>query len=541
MRMPLSYIQKAKRKVFYFVILLLIQTFLVSCEVTDENSYDVVVYGGTSAGVIAAVKTARMGKSVVLIEPGKHLGGLSSGGLGATDIGNKAAIGGMSREFYGRIFSHYNPNSDTAGTMWTFEPHVAEKIFNDLINEQKIKVYFEERLNLLSGVKKTGTTIYEIEMESGLSFQGRIFIDATYEGDLMAKAGVSYTVGRESNKVYDETLNGVQTEQAIYHQFKNRVDPYIIPGKPESGLLPSIQNDGGPGEEGSGDHRVQGYCFRMCLTNEKENLIPFPKPDSYDPMRYELLLRYIHTGIFDVMDLSKSMPNYKTDTNNRGAFATDNIGMNYEYPDGDYQKRAEIIKEHENYQKGLMWFLANDPRVPEYVREKINIWGLPKDEFTDNGNWSHQLYIREARRMISDYVMTEHNCMGSQVVGDPIGLAAYTMDSHNMQRYIDENGNVRNEGDVEVSGFPPYPISYRSIIPKKNECANLLVPVCLSASHIAFGSIRMEPVFMLLGESAVIAAVQAIDSKIEIQNIDYPKLQKELVKANQVLEWKKEQ
>jgi len=502
-----------------------------------EKNYDIVVYGGSSAGVIAAVKTARMGKSVILIEPGKHLGGLSSGGLGATDIGNKAAIGGMSREFYEHIFDHYYPNSDTAGTMWTFEPHVAEKIFNDMISEENIPVHFEERLNLIDGVKKIGLNITEIEMESGLSFKGRIFIDATYEGDLMAKAGVSYTVGREANKVYGETLNGVQTNQAIYHQFKNKVDPYVIPGNPESGLLPSIQNDGGPGEEGSGDNRVQAYCFRMCLTDAKDNKIPFPKPKFYDPMRYEILLRYTNTGIFDVMKLSKSMPNNKTDTNNKGAFATDNIGMNYDYPDGDYETRERIIKEHENYQKGLMWFLSNDQRVPEHVRDEVNRWGLPRDEFTDNEHWSHQLYIREARRMISDYIMTEHNCMGSQVVDDPIGLAAYTMDSHNVQRYVDENGNVRNEGDVEVSGFPPYPISYRSIIPQKDECTNLLVPVCLSASHIAFGSIRMEPVFMLLGESAVIAAIQAIDSNRKIQNIDYSEMKKELLIAKQILEW----
>lgn len=541
MRMQLNFIKNAKRKVFYFVILLFIQILMVNCNTTHENSYDVVVYGGTSAGVIAAVKTARMGKSVVLIEPGKHLGGLSSGGLGATDIGNKAAIGGMSREFYRRIFDHYNPNSDTAGTMWTFEPHVAEKIFNDMINEEKILVHFEERLNLSSGVKKTGETITEILMESGKVFRGKMFIDATYEGDLMAKSGVSYAVGREANSIYGETLNGVQTEQAINHNFKTKIDPYLVPGKPASGLLPSIQNDGGPGLEGSGDHRVQAYCFRMCLTNAQENLIPFPKPDIYNPMRYEILLRYINTGHFDVMKLSKSMPNNKTDTNNKGAFATDNIGMNYDYPDGDYQLRDEIIREHENYQKGLMWFLANDERVPVHVREEINNWGLPKDEFKDNNNWPHQLYIREARRMISDYVMTQHNCEGKLVAEDQIGLAAYTMDSHNVQRYVDETGYVRNEGNVEVGNFSPYPISFRSIVPKKDECTNLLVPVCLSASHIAFGSIRMEPVFMLLGESAVMAAVQAIDSETEIQNVDYPKLQNELLNANQVLEWKKEQ
>ncbi|MEN8191280.1 MAG: FAD-dependent oxidoreductase [Bacteroidota bacterium] len=538
--MPFKFLRLTKKTIFYFIFLFAIHILIVSCKINNANSYDVVVYGGTSAGVIAAVKSARMGKSVVLIEPGKHLGGLTSGGLGATDIGNKRAIGGMSREFYKRVFAYYNPTSDSIGTMWTFEPHVAESIFNDMINEEGIPVYYEERLNLISGVKKNGTIITKIKMESGLSFQGNMFIDATYEGDLMAKARISYTVGREGNEVYNETLNGVQTKQAIYHQFKNRVDPYIISGNPESGLLPGIQNDGGPGEEGSGDDRVQAYCFRMCLTDTKENQIPFPKPDNYNPLRYELLLRYINTGVFDVMNLSKSMPNNKTDTNNKGAFATDNIGMNYKYPDGDYRTREKIIKEHEDYQKGLMWFLANDQRVPKYVREEMNRWGLPKDEFTDNNNWPHQLYIREGRRMVSDYVMTQHNCEGLLVAEDPIGLAAYTMDSHNVQRYVDEEGYVRNEGDVQVGGFLPYPISFRSIVPKYDECTNILVPVCLSASHIAFGSIRMEPVFMLLGESAAIAAIQAIDSRKEIQNIDYSKLQKELLKVKQVLEWKNE-
>jgi len=507
---------------------------------SPENNYDVVVYGGTSAGVITAVKTARMGKSVVLIEPGKHLGGLSSGGLGATDIGNKAAIGGMAREYYERVFKHYNPDSDSAGTMWTFEPHVAEGIFNDMVNEENIPVWFGERLNLKSGVTKNGPRITKIQMESGLTFAAKIFIDATYEGDLMAKAGVSYTLGRESAETYGESLNGVQTAQAIYHQFKNPVDPYRIPGEPGSGLLPGIQDDGGPGEEGSGDKRVQAYCFRMCLTNVPGNRIQFPKPENYEPLRYELLLRYINTGVFDVLNLSTPMPNGKTDTNNKGAFASDNIGMNYDYPDGDYETRTRIIKEHEIYQKGLMWFLANDPRVPEYVREKVNQWGLPEDEFIDNGHWPHQLYIREARRMISDYVMTQHNCEEREIVKDVVGLAAYTMDSHHVQRYVDETGHVRNEGDVEVGNFPPYPISYRSIIPKRTECTNLLVPVCLSASHIAFGSIRMEPVFMLLGQAAATAAVQAINYKIAIQQIQYGRLRAQLEEDGQVLVWRPE-
>ena len=521
---------------------IIITLVISSCSQNTEldNTYDVVVYGGTSAGIIAAIQSAKLGKTTVLIEPSKHLGGLTSGGLGATDIGNKAAIGGLSREFYRRVNQHYNPDSDPKSTMWTFEPHVAEKIFNDMIDEASIKVIYNERLDLNNGVNKKDNRITDIKMESGLTLHGKMFIDATYEGDLMANAGVSYTVGRESNKTYGETYNGIQTANAINHQFKNPVDPYIIHGKPESGLLPGILDDGGPGVEGAADNRIQAYCFRMCLTNVPENRIPFPKPKNYNPMRYELLLRYINTGVFDVLKLSTLMPNGKTDTNNKGAFATDNIGMNYEYPNGDYKIRDGIIKEHESYQKGLMWFLVNDSRVPNYVRDEVKQWGLPKDEFTDNGNWPHQLYIREARRMVSDYVMTQHDCESLVIPKDPVGLAAYTMDSHNVQRYVDKFGRVRNEGNVEVGGFEPYPISFKSIVPKHEECTNLLVPVCLSASHIAFGSIRMEPVFMVLGQSAATAAVLAIDEGKDIQQISYGLLKDQLLKDAQVLEWQDE-
>jgi len=525
------------------ILMIIIFTLVISScsrNTKPDNIYDVVVYGGTSAGVIAAIQSAKLGKTTALIESSNHLGGLTSGGLGATDIGNKAAIGGLSREFYKRINQHYHPDSDSNLTMWTFEPHVAEKIFVDMINENNIKVIYNERLDLNNGVNKKGSRILNIKMESGLTFQAKMFIDATYEGDLMANAGVNYAIGREANKIYGETLNGVQTYNATKHQFENPVDPYIIHDKPESGLLPGILDDGGPGVEGDGDNRIQAYCFRMCLTNVSENRLPFPKPEHYDPMRYELLLRYINTGVFDVLKLSTLMPNGKTDTNNKGAFASDNIGMNYKYPNGNYITRNNIIKEHENYQKGLMWFLANDPRVPNYVREEVGQWGLPKDEFVDNGNWPHQLYIREARRMISDYVMTQHECEGVRIAADPVGLAAYTMDSHNVQRYVDKFGSVRNEGDVEVGGFEPYPISFRSIIPKIEECTNLLVPVCLSASHIAFGSIRMEPVFMVLAQSAATAAVHAIEQEKDIQLISYPLLKDKLLKDSQVLKWQNE-
>ena len=495
------------------------------------ETYDVVIYGGTSAGVTAAVQAKRMGKTVIVVHPDRHLGGLSSGGLGATDIGNKKAIGGISREFYGRIGQYYGKQE-----MWVFEPHVAEDTFKAMIAESKVPVLYNERLDLEKGVKIHHGRISALVMESGRRIKGRMFIDATYEGDLMAKAGVSYHVGRESNATYNETLNGVQTKNAKYHQFECAIDPYVVEGDPKSGLLPGIQAEG-PGEEGMGDRRVQAYNFRMCLTNDPANRMPFPKPDKYDPMRYELLLRYLKAGHWTVLKLSTPMPNNKTDTNNRGAFASDNIGMNYDYPDGDYAVRERIFNEHKDYQQGLMWFLANDPRVPENVHNEVNQWGLPKDEFMDFGGWPHQLYIREARRMISDYVMSQHDCEGRAKIDDAVGLAAYTMDSHNVQRYAKE-GRVWNEGDVEVGGFSPYPIAYRSICPKRTECTNLLVPVCLSASHIAYGSIRMEPVFMVLGQSAATAASMAIDGKKAVQEVDIYLLQDRLRKDGQILEWK---
>ncbi len=518
--------------------------------IARAENYDVVIYGGTSGGVAAAVQAVRMGKSVVLIEPGRHLGGLTSGGLGATDIGNKAAIGGISREFYQSIFQHYEkpdawkqetaaqyaakrrqPGSDA---MWTFEPHVAEQIYKDWVAANKIPVVFGERLDLKNGVKKDGLKVLSITMESGKTFGGRMFIDATYEGDLLAKAGCSYHVGREANATYRETLNGVQTNHAKSHQFTKPVDPYIKPGDPKSGLLPGV-HDGGPGEEGSGDRRVQAYNFRLCMTDAPENKIPWPKPKNYDPLRYELALRYTQAGVFELFGNHVPMPNRKTDTNNHGAFSSDNIGMNYDYPDGDYATREKIFADHVAYHQGLMWFLANDERVPPKARDAVTKWGLSKDEFTDNGNWPHQLYVREARRLISDYVMTQNNCQGHVVAEDPVGLGAYNMDSHNTQRYV-KDGHAINEGDVQV-GVSPYPISYRSIVPKEKECENLLVPICLSASHIAYGSIRMEPVFMVLGQSAATAACQAIDAGVPVQKVDYTKLKERLLADKQVLAW----
>ncbi len=524
--------------------------------------YDVVVYGGTSSGVMAAVQARRMGKGAVIVCPDRHLGGLSSGGLGWTDTGDKSVIGGLAREFYHRVWRHYqedaawrwetrqeygNQGQGTPAmdgefrTMWIFEPHVAEQVFEDYVREYEIPVHRDEWLDRDNGVAKRDGRIEAITMRSGSTYRGRMFIDATYEGDLMATAGVSYHVGREANRLYGETLNGVQTAHAVHHQFDALVDPYVVPGNRDSGLLPRIHGDA-PGVDGEGDHRVQAYCYRVCLTNVPENRVPFPKPDNYDPMQYELLGRYLDTGFREIFFTFSPLPNRKTDTNNRGAFSTDNIGMNYDYPEADYERRREILREHEDYQKGFFWFLANDPRVPEEVRAEISRWGLARDEFRDNGNWPHQIYVREARRMVGDFVMTERHLRRQTPTPRPIGMGSYNMDSHHTQRYVayDDEGraHARNEGDVQVHPGAPYPIDYGAILPKRAECENLLVPVCVSSSHIAFGSIRMEPVFMILGQSAATAAALALDDGVPVQALDYQRLAQRLREDGQVLAWK---
>jgi hypothetical protein len=516
---------------------------------------DIIIYGGTSSGVSAGIQAARMNKSVLIIEPGQRIGGLTTGGLGQTDIGNKAAIGGISREFYQRIKRYYdNPSNwnvlnpeevkfreqrqilSGEDAMWTFEPSVALRIFHDMLDEAHVSVVYGERLNRASGVKMDGTRILSITMESGKTFCGNVFIDATYEGDLMAAAGVRFHVGRESASVYGETLNGVQTRMAKYHQFQSKVDPYIVRGSPTSGLLPGIDPDG-PGQEGEGDFRVQAYCFRMCLTDHPQNRIPFHKPEGYKEMDYELLFRNFEAGETQVPWINAFMPNCKTDTNNRLGFSTDFVGQNYRFPEGTYAEREEIFRKHLVYQQGLMWTLAYHPRVLEPIRAEVSRWGVCQDEFTENQGWPQQLYVREARRMVGDYVMTQHHCQGQIIAEDSIGLAAYTMDSHHVQRYVDAEGYVRNEGDVEVGGFSPYPISLRSIVPRQKECGNLLVPVCLSASHISFGSIRMEPVFMVLGQSSATIASMAIDKNSPVQGIEYSKLKDRMYTDGQKLVW----
>lgn len=494
------------------------------------RSFDIVIYGGTSSGVVAALQAAKMAKTTAIVEPTKHLGGLTTGGLGATDIGNKAAIGGLARTFYQRLGQHYGQDES-----WTFEPHVAQTLINAMIRESQAEVFLEHRLD---SVKMDGRRILAITTSGGLTLTGKVFIDAGYEGDLMAKAGVSYTVGREAGAQYDESLNGVRFGQKT-HQFAVPVDPYVKEGDPASGLLPGVHGDD-PGQEGQGDKRVQAYCFRMCLTQRPDIRIPFPKPDDYNPQRYELLARYLQkaesAGLkVDILH-HKMMPNGKTDTNNNGGFSTDNINMNYDYPDADWPARERIIQEHYSYQKGLMWALANDPRIPERIRAEVGTWGLCKDEFTDHGGWSPQLYIREARRMVSDVVMTQHHCQYKKVAEDPVGLGAYNMDSHKCQRFV-KDGRALNEGDIQVGVKAPYGVAYRAIIPKTGQCENLLVPVCLSASHIAYGSIRMEPVFMILGQSAATAAALAIDDNVPVQKVPYAKLRERLLADGQILKW----
>jgi predicted dehydrogenase len=520
---------------------------------TTEMSFEVVVYGGTSAGIIAAIQAERMGKRVALIEPSDHLGGLTTGGLGATDIGNKQVIGGLARDFYRRIRTHYendnawvhesrdkynarnaryNPRDDT---MWTFEPHVATQVYRQMLAEAGIKPFRNERLDRNDGVKKDGSRIEWITMESGRPFHARVFIDATYEGDLMAAAGVEYHVGREANSVYGETLNGVQPKLNVKnHRFTHRVDPFMSPGDPVSGLIWGIQVKELP-PDGTGDQCVQAYCYRLCTTDVAANRRPWPKPADYDESRYELLLRNFEAGDHRSPWNPVWMPNRKTDSNNNHAFSTDYIGGNYDYPNADYKTREVIIADHVSYQQGLMWTLANHERVPKKVRDEFQRLGLAADEFVDNDNWPTQLYVREARRMIGPYVMTEHNCRGSQIVEDSVGMGAYGMDSHNCQRYVTPDGRVENEGDVQVHGFKPYPISYRSIVPNEEQCSNLLVPVCLSASHIAYGSIRMEPVFMILGQSSATAAAIAIDQDIAVQAVPYSELEARLLSEGQVL------
>lgn len=540
----------------------LFNTFLLAAAIISGSGSgpavykaDVIVYGGTSAAVTAAVQVHRMGRSVIIVSPDRHIGGMSSSGLGFTDTGNKEVIGGQAREFYQLIFNHYqkpeswkwqkqseygntgqgNPAIDgEKRTMWIFEPHVAEEAFETMIKQNNIKIYRDEWLDREKGLIKKDGNIRSIKTLSGKVFEGRVFIDATYEGDLMASAGVSYTVGREDNRQYGETWNGVQA--GVYHHghyFKDKIDPWLIPGDRSSGLLPRISS-AVPGENGTADKKIQAYCYRLCLTQHPGNKVPITKPEGYDSTQYELLVRLSDTRWNEFFGKYDPIPNLKTDVNNHGPFSFDNIGMNWDYPDASYERRKEILREHILYQKGLLYFMATDKRLPAWVRETMNKWGFSKDEFADNGYWPYNIYVRESRRMLGEYVMTENDILGKRVVPQPVGMGSYTMDSHNVQRYVTGDGYVQNEGDIGVAVPEPYQIALGSILPKKAECSNLLVPVCVSCTHIAFGSIRMEPVFMILGQAAGTVASLALERKKPVQEISYNEIRNRLTADGQI-------
>jgi len=525
----------------------------------EENPRDIVVYGGTSGGIIAAIQAKKSDRSVVLVSPTEYLGGLTTSGLGWTDLGRDAILGGLSREFYTRLYHHYadddawrwekrqeygnhgqgvkaalNPETEIAST---FEPSAATAVFHAMLKERGIEVA-TGRLDLQNGVIMDGKRIRAIRTEDGRVFPGKMFIDASYEGDLLPGAGVTFTTGRESNATYNETINGIQTARATKNQLPNGIDPYITAGDPASGLLPGVNPDAG-GADGEGDHRLQAYCFRMVLTDVPENRVSIEKPGGYDEATYEILFRSIQAGQKNNFTKFDLMPNRKTDSNNTGGISNNPVGWNYgdgwDWTTLNHDERLALAKKHEHWQRGLLWTLSNHPRVPEAIRNQFSKWGLPKDEFTDNNHWPHQIYVREARRMVSDFVMTEHHCMRRKPVPESIGLAAYTMDSHNVQRHV-RNGMVKNEGDVQHYIPGAYPVSYRAIVPKKGECENLLVPWSLSASHMAFGSIRMEPVFMILSQSAVIAADLCLEHDLSAQELDYEKLRPALLAAGQVLD-----
>lgn len=519
-----------------------------------DHSVDICVYGGTSGGVVAAVKAARLGRQAILIEPGQHLGGMSSGGLSYSDMGKAATVAGMSREFYERIGRKYNKPLETQ-----LEPHIAEQVFDEMIKEAGVTVLKGEHIKKAI---KQGPRIVELITQKGTRVGASMFIDATYEGDLLAAAGVSYSLTREANSQYNETLNGIQLYEIPQVKFgkvnaigrrKDRrglwdrsipLDPYRIPGKPESGLLPLIE-EGTLGTIGEAAPGVQAYCFRLCVTDQPENRIPIEAPENYDPARYEIVARYIQAceKAGDQMDLRwftkhDALPNGKFDFNT-AYFGLNYVGGNKGYSEASHAQRQQIVKAHENYARGLFHFLATDKRVPVKVREQVSRYGLCKDEFTDNGGWPHQLYIRESRRMISDLVMTEHHCRHNMIAAKSVGLASYGIDIHEIRRIVHKGVMVREGKLLGHTGTRgPYPIGYDAIVPKAEECNNLLVTFAISASHVAFGSTRMEPVLMILSQSAATAASQAIDAGCSIQQVDYKKLRKQLLADGQLLDWK---
>jgi hypothetical protein len=494
---------------------------------------DVCVYGGTPAGVGAAVQARRMGKSAALFVFRRHVGGMTSGGLTAVDVGKIASIGGMAADFLKRAAQAKFESAKGISPELGFRPSQAETIFRTMLGEAGVPVYFEHRLK---SVEKHGDRIVSLTFENGQVVRAAMFVDATYEGDLLPGAGVRFTTGREDNAMFGETVNGFQISKT--HQFRFPTDPYRTPGDPSSGLLPGITAGPLP-KPGTGDALIQPYNFRMWAVAANKGA-PWPKPADYRREDYALLERYITSAPADfVWDWTYRHGPVKLnigDCNNAGPISTDLVHGSQHWFELNYAQRERIFQAHVTYQQGMMWFLANDPAMPEAIRKHAQRFGLPRDEFSETSGWPHELYVREARRMLSDYVMTERNCLGQVVASDSVGLASYNMDSHHTSRVI-VDGAAMAEGCIEKPAKQPYPISYRAIVPRLGECANLLVPVAVSSTHVAFGSIRMEPVFMLLGQSAGTAAALAIDAKSPVQRVDYTKLRDQLLRDGQRLEW----
>lgn len=504
---------------------------------SSSRAYDLVVYGGTAGGVITAVTAAREGLKVALLEPRDHLGGMVSGGLGWTDYGRRQVIGGYSLEFFERVGKKYGRALE-----WHFEPHVAEDVFKELVQEAGVEVFYRHRLREKTGVAKSGTRVTSITTENGATFAGRIFVDATYEGDLMAWAGVSYTWGREGSGEYGESLAGVR-DRTPKHQFTVKIRPYDAAGK----LLPEISPEK-KGPDGAADKKVQAYNFRVCMTRRPDIRVPFPRPAGYDPRRFAVLARMLEEmdkvkrekkQKWTAVDVMKPdvLQNGKTDTNNNGAFSTDYIGGSYDYPEGSYATRARIWQAHVDYVQGFFYFLQNDPQVPRELHDEMATWGLCKDEFTDTANWPHQLYVREARRMVGEYVMSQKDIQTELTKPDVIGMGSYNSDSHNVQRIVNADGFVENEGDMQVP-VTPYQIPYRMMLPKRAQATNLLVPVCFSATHVAYSTLRMEPQYMIIGHAAGIAAKMAIERNIPVQEVDTAALSATLKAQRAVFEYK---
>jgi hypothetical protein len=558
---------------------------LLAAASATAQKYDAVVYGATPAGIHAACAAAHEGLKVALIHPLAHIGGVVASGLGKTDIGNAAVIGGSAHAFFVAIGEAYGVKG--GAPMYTFEPHVAEAVFHAMLANTSGRVTLVTGQTLAS-VAKAGTVVTSMttvptawavalptsqerthftELQAGgalprahadtplselhaagaippallTTYAGAVFLDASYEGDFIAAAGISFAWGREGAAQYNESLGGRLFEPCKVggHQFGVPLN-YTWPN---GTLLPQIYT-GEPGAVGEADQKVQAYNFRVCLTTNTSNWLPtpLPKPASYRDTDWELARRYfaiVGEGwtVGNVMNIG-SMPHDKTDINNNGAISTDCIGCSWEWPLATPARRQAIWQAHADYTLSFFWFLANDPAVPASLAKSMRTLGLPADEFTDNGGFPWQLYVREGRRMVSDFVFTQNDREKLTPANNSIGLYSYNVDCHNAQRFP-QGTFVRNEGDVEAFGnLGPGPMSYGLVLPRRQEATNVLAPVPTSATHLGYGAIRLEPQFMILGQSTGVAAAQAVAAGVAVQDVDIGKLQARLLELGQLLEWK---